>query len=62
MASHELLTVAEAADFFRVQVTTIRAWVLKKKIPYVKLGGKRVLFRREDLDNVIQSSLVAAAQ
>jgi excisionase family DNA binding protein len=55
-----LLTVAETAALLRLKVSTVRAWVLNRRIPFVKLGGKRVLFRREDLAALVASSIVPA--
>lgn len=37
----ELLTVSEAAHLLRLKVSTIRAWVLHRRVPFVKLGGTR---------------------
>jgi len=54
-----LLTVPECAALFKVKVSTIRAWVLHKRIPYVKLGGKLVRFRRADVEKVIATRVVA---
>lgn len=54
-----LLTVPECAALFSVKVSTIRAWVLHKRIPYVKLGGKLVRFRRADIEKVIATRVVA---
>jgi excisionase family DNA binding protein len=56
----DLLTVKEAADLLRLKVSTIRAWVLQRRIPFVKLGGKRVLFRRADLEAFVTGSIVPA--
>jgi len=56
----DLLTVKEAADLLRLKVSTIRAWVLQRRIPFVKLGGKRVLFRRTDLEALVTASIVPA--
>ena len=55
----ELLTVREAADFLRVKVSTIRAWILQRRVVYVKVGG-RVLLRRSDLEKLIESGIVPA--
>jgi excisionase family DNA binding protein len=57
IASPELLTVIETAKLLRISQGTVRAWVLNKKIPYVKLGS-RVLFRQTDLNNFISRSTV----
>jgi excisionase family DNA binding protein len=52
-----LLTVAEAAAFLRLQPSTIRSWILKHRIPYVKLGS-RVFLRRSDCEALIAASIV----
>ena len=59
IASPELLTVVETAKVLRISQGTVRAWVLVRKIPYVKLGS-RVLFRRAELDAFIQRCTVPA--
>ena len=43
----DLLDVGEAAAFLHVKVATVRSWVLKSKISYVKLG-RRIFLRRQD--------------
>jgi excisionase family DNA binding protein len=58
--SSDLLTVGEAADLLRLKVSTIRAWVLQRRIPFVKLGGKRVFLRRQDLAALVTASIVPA--
>ncbi|HKT87949.1 MAG TPA: helix-turn-helix domain-containing protein [Candidatus Sulfotelmatobacter sp.] len=55
----ELLKAREAATYLRYKESTIRAWILDRRIPYVKLGGK-VLLRRSDLDALIAKSVVPA--
>lgn len=59
-AGTELMTVPEAAELFKVQVSTIRAWVLHKKVPYVKVFGKLIRFRRADLEKIIAGRVVPA--
>lgn len=56
----ELMTVPETAQFFRVTVSTIRSWVLYRKIPFVKVGGRLVRFRRADLERVVSAKVVPA--
>jgi excisionase family DNA binding protein len=52
-----LLTLAEAAIVLRLKVSTLRAWILHRKIAHVKLGG-RVFLRKSDLEKLIAESLV----
>jgi excisionase family DNA binding protein len=55
----DLLTVNEAASSLRLKPSTVRDWIWKKKISYVKFSG-RVFIRRSDIDALIQTSIVSA--
>jgi len=55
----ELLTICEAASLLRIKPATVRDWIWKKKIAYVKFSG-RVFIRRSDVDALIQASIVPA--
>jgi excisionase family DNA binding protein len=59
-ASPELLTVVETAKTLRISQGTVRAWVLNRKIPYVKVGS-RVLFKQADIQSFINRNTVQAA-
>ena len=54
-----LMTVRETADFLRLKESTIRDWVLRRKITYVKIGG-RVFVRKTDAQELINKSTVPA--
>ncbi len=47
-ANSELLTISEASALLRLKSSTLRAWILKRKLSYCKLGS-RVLIRRATL-------------
>jgi excisionase family DNA binding protein len=51
------MNVTETAHMLRLKESTIRSWILNKRIPYVKLG-RRVFVRLADALNVIESSVV----
>jgi excisionase family DNA binding protein len=55
----KLLTVKEAADELRLSPHTLRSWVSQKRITYQKIG-RRVFFKREALNDLIESSTVKA--
>lgn len=55
-----LLTVRETASVLRLSPSAIRAWILQKKIPFIKLHNKAVRIRRSDVDALIAASLVPA--
>jgi excisionase family DNA binding protein len=50
-----LLDVNEAAKFTHLQPPTIRAWILSKRLPVVRLG-RRVFIRRSKLEQLIRKS------
>jgi excisionase family DNA binding protein len=54
---HDLLTIPEASAMLRLKQSTIRDWLLHKRIPRVKLGS-RVFLRRSDIESLIAQSLV----
>jgi excisionase family DNA binding protein len=54
-----LLTIPEAALYVRHTVSTIRAWRLQRRIPFVKFSG-RVFVRQSDLDALIDTHVVPA--
>lgn len=59
--SSELLDVPEGANAYHVTQSTVRSWILNKKIPYVKLG-RRVFLRRKDVEAFIERSVVPARE
>jgi len=54
----DLLTVNEAAAFLRLRPATLRAWILQRKITFIKLGRRAVRFRRADLEALIAGAIV----
>jgi excisionase family DNA binding protein len=59
-AQSNLLTINEAAALLRLKPSTLRMWVHKRRIPFVRLGS-RIFFRRADIDAEIERGLVPAA-
>ena len=53
----ELLRPAEMADMLRMKESTIRSWILKRRIPFVRLG-RRVFIRRSDIDELIAKNVI----
>jgi excisionase family DNA binding protein len=51
----QMLDVNEAAQLLGLKPSTIRDWILRRKIAHVKLGG-RVFIRKEAIDDIIQQS------
>lgn len=55
----DLLSVDESAAFLKLKSSTVRDWILRRRIPFVKLG-RRVFLRRNDLELLINQSVVPA--
>lgn len=59
MRENDLLTLSEVADKLSLKVSTLRAWVLRRRIPYVKLG-RLIRIRRADVEALIADATVPA--
>ncbi len=55
----ELVTLAEAAEYLRLKISTLRAWRSQRKIPFLKIGG-RVMVHRADLAAFVAGSVIPA--
>jgi excisionase family DNA binding protein len=55
-----LLRVEEAAEFLNVKPSTIRAWLLRRKLPFVHVGKRAVRIPLESLEALIAENLVPA--
>jgi excisionase family DNA binding protein len=58
--SQSLLKITEVAALCRVSVSCVRAWRFARKIPFVQLNGKNLLFKRTDVEAFIEKSLMPA--
>ena len=57
--SSELLTEQEAANYLSVVPRTLRLWRRVRNLPYIKLSGKVIRYRRDDLDRWISKHAVS---
>jgi excisionase family DNA binding protein len=55
----DLVDVEEGAKLLHLKPSTLRSWILRGKIQYVKLS-RRVFLRRRDLEQLIADSVVPA--
>jgi excisionase family DNA binding protein len=55
--AHQLLSVAEAAERLNISVFTLRGWISQRRVRFVRLG-RRVMMRPEDLETLINGSVV----
>ena len=55
----ELVDVKQAATLLGLKVSTIRAWLAQRKLPYVRCG-RAIRISREALDRFIAENTVPA--
>ena len=57
-----LLTLTEAGELYGISPHTIRRWARLGKLPVVRLGGRTLRFRVEDLENTVKERRVPARE
>lgn len=57
MEQTKSLDVTEAAARLHIKESTVRSWILQRKLPYCKLG-RRVFIRDSDAENFINASVL----
>ncbi len=60
--STDLLRVNEAAAVLGLKPATVRAWLLQRKLPCVRLSARAVRLKRADLEKIISAGYVGARQ
>jgi excisionase family DNA binding protein len=53
-------TVEQAAGQLGLKVSTVRSWVLRRKIAYHKVGGRAVRIPQHEIDRLLEESRVPA--
>lgn len=61
MSLGRLMTLREAAERSGFRESTWRAWVLRRRVPYYKVG-RSVRIAETDLQKMIEESLVPARE
>jgi len=57
-----LLTVPQFSHEAGIKDATTRSWVLKRKLGYVKLGGKSVRIPRSELERLFREGMIPARE
>jgi excisionase family DNA binding protein len=58
----DLLRVNEAAALLNIKPSTLRSWLWKRKLSFVRISARAVRVRRGDIEGLISRGLVAARQ
>jgi excisionase family DNA binding protein len=59
---NEYMSVSDVADMLKLSVSHIYTLTSTKKIPHIKLLGKKILFKREDIQNWLDSKIVSVSK
>lgn len=57
MQQHAVFTYKEAAHFLRVTERTLRNWVDQGKLSPSRIGERRAVFLRKELDRFLEDSM-----
>lgn len=49
------INIDEAAEYLGVKTSTIRSWIKKKNMPFHRVGGKLLKFKRSEIDDWVNS-------
>lgn len=59
MTNEKLLRVPEVANQLEVKESTIRRWILLRRIEYVRVSARAIRIRQRVVDDIISSGTVA---
>jgi excisionase family DNA binding protein len=60
MSDQPLLTVRQAAERLALKEATIRAWLLRRQISSVRVGGRAVRIPCSEINRIISEGLIPA--
>jgi len=60
--ARHLLRVEEAAEYLNVKPSTIRAWLLRRKLPFVRVGARAVRVPLAALDKLVSGNTIPARE
>lgn len=58
----ELLTVPEAAQRLRLRESTIRAWILRRRLSRIRVGARAVRIPASEIDRIIAEGFIPARE
>ena len=59
--NQDIYTVSESAENLRMTESTIRTWILQKRLPVIRLGRK-VFIRKETIEKILKDGLEAVSR
>jgi excisionase family DNA binding protein len=62
MTEQELLTTAEVATRLTMKESTIRAWLLARRLSHVRIGRRAVRIPVREVERIIEEGTIAARE
>jgi excisionase family DNA binding protein len=62
MVDGQLLQIKQAAERLGLKASTLRAWVLRRRIGYCRVGGRAVRIPASEVDRLIREGYVPARE
>jgi excisionase family DNA binding protein len=62
MPTPKLLRAKEVADLLNITTATVRAWVLHRKISYVKLAGGSIRIPSTEVERLVSDGTIPARE
>lgn len=53
------MSVKQAAAYIGVSERFVRGMIAERVLPYCRVGGKRIIIRRRDIDDFLESRRIA---
>ena len=53
----KLLTVTEAADLMRLRPSTVRKWVMLRRISCIRIGSRAVRISADEVERILREGL-----
>lgn len=48
----------QVAEYLGISIYTVDAWVSQKRIPFIKIGGRKVMFDKKEIEEWIDEQRV----
>jgi excisionase family DNA binding protein len=62
MSKSRPLTIREAAEALNLSQPTIRAWIARRRIGFIRIGGRSIRVPTSEIDRLLSEGMVPARE
>jgi excisionase family DNA binding protein len=62
MSGHDIMTVAEAAEYLQIHIKTLYEWIKSGQLAVVKLGPRSTRIRKSDIDAFLNARVTTGPE